>query len=160
MFLALFARSVLHMEDRAIKVAYAAGFFDGEGHIRIQRHSRRGSYMLQISAVQATECPLPLFQQLFGGTVKKRVMHYRGTLRAQYTWQTSSRSAENALRAMLPYMRVKTDEAELALEFRATFRPQYGERSKNSPELEQRRMAMMFDLQEARKKKRADALAA
>lgn len=142
------------------KVAYAAGFFDGEGHIRIQRHSKRGSFMLQISAVQATLTPLPLFAELFGGTVHKRIMQYRGTPRAQYTWQASSKSAEMALRAMLPYLLVKLDEAQLALEFRSTFRPQYGDRSRNPPELDERRKAMMYDLQAARKTKRADALAA
>jgi hypothetical protein len=142
---------------RQEKVAYAAGFFDGEGHIRIQKHSRRGSYMLNISAVQATEKPLPVFVELFGGSLHRRVISYRGTVRPLYTWQTSSKAAEDALREMQPYLIAKADEVVLALEFRATFRPQYGERSKNPPELEAKREAMMYDLQAARKEKRAAA---
>jgi hypothetical protein len=136
-------------------VAYAAGFFDGEGHIRVSRHSNRGSYMLQISAVQATECPLPIFVELFGGTVSCRASLYRGRPKRLWTWQVSSKSAEAALIEMQPYLRAKADEVIIALEFRSTFRPQFGDRSKNSPELEERRRALMIDLQEARRAKRA-----
>lgn len=137
------------------KIAYAAGFFDGEGHIRIQRHSSRGSYMLSVSAVQATEFPLPLFVELFGGTIKRRLLPYRNTIRQLFTWQVSSKAAENALKLMMPYLIAKLDEAQLALEFRSTFRPQYGDRSKNPPELEERRKSMMIELQQMRHQKRA-----
>lgn len=143
---------------RDSEIAYAAGFFDGEGHIRIAKHSKRGSYMLQVSAVQATLEPLPIFERLFGGTIHRRVTQYRGTPRAQYTWQASSGAAESALRQMLPFLRTKRDEAEMALEFRATFRPQFGNRSKNTPEVEEKRRAMMISLQDIRKHKRHAAL--
>lgn len=139
------------------QLAYAAGFFDGEGHIQIRRHSKRGSYMLAISAVQATENPLQLFVNGFGGTLKRRLIPYRNTFRVLWTWQCSSASAQDALEAMLPYLRVKRDEADLALEFRRTFRPQFGERSKNPPELEEKREAMMYGLQDMRKAKRESA---
>jgi len=138
-------------------LAYAAGFFDGEGHIRIQRHSTRGSYMLSISAVQATKTPLPLLQQLFGGLIKRRVLPYKGETRVLFEWRTSSQSAQRALEAMLPYLRVKLDEAMVALDFRKTFRPQYGERSRNPPELELKRQMMMYQLQNMRKEKRLNA---
>ena len=65
--------------------------------------------------------------------------------------------AQNALEILLPHLRVKHDEALVALEFRKTFRPQYGERSKNPPELDAKREAMMYDLQAMRKAKRAAA---
>lgn len=137
------------------KVAYASGFFDGEGHIQIRNHSKRGSYMLSITAVQATPYPLTMFVELFGGTVSKRFTEYRATRRALFTWQSSSKQAEEALRRMMPYLVVKKDEAEVALRFRATFRPQYGERSKNSPEVEAAREEMMYLLQRMRVDKRA-----
>lgn len=65
--------------------------------------------------------------------------------------------AQRALEMMLPYLRVKKDEAELALEFRRTFRPQYGERSRNPPEIDAKREAMMYSMQDMRKAKRAAA---
>lgn len=144
------------MQDR--EIAYAAGFFDGEGHIRITKHSKRGSYTLQLSAVQATLDPLPLFERVFGGTINRRLVKYRQTPRAIYTWQASSGVAELALRRMLPYLIAKKDEAELALSFRETFRPQFGNRSKTAPEVEEKRRALMICLQDARKQKRSDAL--
>lgn len=136
------------------KIAYAAGFFDGEGHIRITKHSKRGSYMLNISAVQATEEPLPLFVELFGGTVSKRIVLYKGQPKQLYTWQTSSKQAEIALRMMRPFLIVKAVEADMAFEFRSTFRPQYGDRSKLPVDLTEYRKAVMHDMQAARKKKR------
>jgi hypothetical protein len=145
---------------RAEQVAYAAGFFDGEGHIRIQRHSKRGSYMLSISAVQATPEPVEFLKKVFGGTVKKRAMVYRNQPKAMFTWQASSKLAGEILKEMMPYLIAKADEADLAMVFRATFRAQYGDRSKNPPELETKREAMMYDLQEMRKRKRESHIAA
>ena len=136
-----------------VELAWMAGFFDGEGHVRIQKHSARGSYMLSISAVQAHAAPLEIFVKKLGGTLKRRLMPYRGKLRVLWTWQTSSHAAQVALELMLPYLVVKKDEALLALEFRKTFRPQYGERSKNSESLEAEREKMMYGLQEIRKAK-------
>lgn len=155
MLLELFVRIALHTNE---ELAYAAGFIDGEGHIRIQKHSVRGSYMLSVSAVQSTETPLPLLQKCFGGVVKRRVnFYYRGQLKIRWEWQASSKVAERALKLMLPYLRVKKDEAEVALEFRKTFRPQYGDRYKNPPEVDEKRKAMMYSLQDMRKAKRAAA---
>lgn len=141
--------------QQEVELSYLAGFFDGEGHIRISKHSKRGSYMLQISVVQAEQNPLQFFKEVFGGTISSRLTDYRGGKRALFTWQASSKVAEEALRAMLPYLRTKDYEALIALEFRKTFRPRYGDRSKLSLELENTRRKQMLDLQSARKAKRS-----
>jgi hypothetical protein len=114
--------------------------------------------MLNISAVQATPEPVERLREIFGGTVAKRLLPYRGAVRVLFTWQTSSRLAEQVLVEMRPFLIAKADEADLALEFRQTFRPQFGDRSKNPPELEDRRHAMMVDLQQMRKDKREQHL--
>lgn len=145
---------------RTDDVAYAAGFFDGEGHIRIQRHSARGSYMLSVSAVQATLTPLDFLSELFGGVVKKRTTKYKGADKAMYEWRLSSAAAERALAEMLPFIRAKKDEALVALEFRKTFRPQFGDRSRLGDDVVAGRMAMMYRLQEMRKEKRTASLVA
>lgn len=141
----------MHTECR---VAYLAGFFDGEGHIRIQKHSSRGSYMLSISCVQATPYPLDMYVEEFGGVVKVRDYLYRGIIKRKYEWRTSSMSAQKALEKMMPFLVAKKDEAEVAIKFRNTFRPQYGDRSKMSEDIILSRQAMMYDLQEMRKIKR------
>ena len=139
-----------------VDVAYLAGFFDGEGHIRIQRQSKRGSHMLQISVVQAEMTPLPLFKATFGGTIRERMLKYKGGQRALFTWQASSKVAQVSLEAMRPYLRTKLDEANVALRFRESFRPQYGDRSKLPEELFNWRIEQMIALQQIRKKKRVD----
>lgn len=113
-----------------IDAAYAAGFFDGEGHIRIQKHSARcNTYMLQASISQATKEPLDWFVNHFGGTIKRRVVSYkhdgRVGKRCQWTWQVSSSMAEAFVRSVLPYIKTKNVELEIALQFRKTFRPQH-----------------------------------
>lgn len=145
------AKSALPIAD----LAYAAGFFDGEGHIRIQQHSARcRTFMLQATATQATLFPLDWLQERFGGTVASRLQGYRGEQRAQYTWQISSAGAERFLRLILPYMLVKRDEAEIALQFRATFRPQFGDRSRMPESVLKERNDMRLQLQQLRKDKR------
>ena len=136
--------------NRQEMIAYAAGFFDGEGHIRISKHSTRGSYMLQITAVQAVRNPLPIFVELFGGTISSRTGLSRGKPRALYTWQASSASAERALMELIPYLRGKQDEATLALEFRKTFRAQFGDRSKMPDAVIAQRKEMKVQLEEMR----------
>ncbi len=107
-------------------IAYIAGFFDGEGHIRIQRHSTRcKTMMLQCTACQAEEEPLTFIQERFGGTVKRRTTKYKGQDKVLWEWQVSSKSAERFLDAILPYMRCKYKEALIALAFRFTFAPQH-----------------------------------
>lgn len=107
-------------------LAYIAGFFDGEGHIRIQRHSKRCRTMtLQCQISQVTEYPLVWIQERFGGTISGRLIKYAGGLRPIYSWQISSLGAEKFLRAIYPYLQVKQDEADVAILFRETFRPQH-----------------------------------
>lgn len=140
-------------------IAYLAGFFDGEGHIRITKHSTRGSYMLQVSCVQATRYPLDLFLTMYGGTLAKRFANYKGMKKALYTWQASSAKAEKFLKDVRPYLRCKGDEADLALSFRETFGPMHvkGGQKKLSLEVLEKRKGMMFELQQIRKDKREAA---
>ena len=140
------------------QLAYAAGFFDGEGTIRIQTHSRRcRTMMLSVAACQVTEYPLDRFVQWFGGTVKLRWLKYRGGRRPLYTWQVSSMQAEQFLRQVLPYLVAKQTEAELALQFRATFRPQYGDRSRMPDNVIALRKEMQAGLVQLRHDKRQEA---
>ena len=108
------------------QVAYAAGFFDGEGHIRIVQHSKRcRTLMLQVSISQNCPEPLEFIAYLFGGTVSARTFRYKDGRRAMYGWQASSGVAGRFLMTVLPFLIVKRKQAELAIEFRGTFGPQH-----------------------------------
>jgi hypothetical protein len=99
-------------------VAWAAGFLDGEGSIGIYMNS--GSYRLMVSAGQKNNVePLERLLALFGGTIQNNDY---GSYATHY-WMISSRQAGSALKEMLPFLVVKREQAELALEFQARKQP-------------------------------------
>lgn len=100
---------------------YAAGFFDGEGCIQIARMRRKGKhdvYALRVSANQRDARPLLLFAEHYGGKVRKHERTRFGQC-DMWRWLVSSAKAEAFLLRVLPYLVVKKDQAELALEFQA-----------------------------------------
>ena len=96
--------------DRQARVIYAAGFFDGEGHVSISTASHRG--ILKIGAGQKNREPLDLLLSLFGGTV------YGPDPKGMYRWtNVTSDKAMRALKELLPYLRVKREQARIGIEF-------------------------------------------
>ncbi|MBA7579672.1 hypothetical protein ES708_21546 [subsurface metagenome] len=57
--------------------------------------------------------PLYLYQRIFGGKVSLEPR--KGNYHPIYMWRLGSRKAEILLRVMEPYLRVKKEEARLAL---------------------------------------------
>ena len=113
------------IEMRKVDLSYIAGLFDGEGCISIAKCSPRriGNspyYRLEVAVVMANEYIPKLFQFHFGGrTYKKKGMEY---WRQQWQWHAGSEEAVDFLKAILPYLRLKRDEAKLALEFQSNKR--------------------------------------
>lgn len=103
--------------SKSHEFAWAAGFFDGEGWVKIQ--SRGGEYVgfyLRIGVSQVKREPLEKMQHIFGGNIRVK-QEAIGNRKLQYIWTLSTKQAAEALRSMLPYMAHKQDVAELALEF-------------------------------------------
>jgi len=99
-------------------LAYLAGFMDGEGCISLVRSrptEKNPGYHLIIVVTQLNPDPLVMYQVAFGGSIH-RAVDKRGH-RPRITWQTSGRNAGRALEALRPFLVVKADEADLALEF-------------------------------------------
>jgi hypothetical protein len=92
---------------------WAAGFFDGEGCVRIKRDKRSGGvyYQLWVSVGQKARGPLEVLRKRFGGQIN--------FVRATEAWQWSivSTQAEAMLREIQPYLVLKGPQVELALEF-------------------------------------------
>jgi len=101
--------------------AWAAGFFDGEGWVKIQ--SRGGDkylgYYLRIGVGQVKLEPLLKLQKIFGGNVRVK-QEAIGNRKKQYVWTLSTKQAAHALRCMMPYLVHKNDVASLALDFEST----------------------------------------
>ena len=108
----------------ALDVAWAAGFFDGEGTIQVlSLQPRRYSHRLKISAVQTTVEPIRRLQHIFGGFVGGPYSN-SGKRRDYWVWSLDDMPVKAALRRMLPHLTVKREQAlaVLDLPFRAARR--------------------------------------
>lgn len=112
-------------------VAWAAGFFDGEGNVRYDTEGN-----LHVGAAQTTHRPLFELQRAFGGTVRDRPSPVAGH-RHQWFWRLSGRNAVEFLRMVRPYLRVKDRQADLAIA--ALARPHRRGRSLTDAERAERR---------------------
>jgi hypothetical protein len=105
--------------DDQQRLAYLAGFFDGEGCVYIIQHRRAGrtiQFSLEISFTGSDVAPLDLARECFGGQIS-RSQDPRPGIKPVYRLRIRSRQAAAALDAMLPYLLVKAERARLALEF-------------------------------------------
>lgn len=101
---------------------YFAGYFDGEGciniHWRIRGEKPHGSFDLKIAISCTFESIVRLMAVVLGGATQEHKWKVARIGKArQWIWQASNREAAHILRALLPYLTVKRDEAELAIRF-------------------------------------------
>ena len=94
--------------------AYAAGIIDGEGSISI--HRKQKSFVL---AVQVGVTDLILVDWMwitFGGNIN----HYQppGDRKEVFIWKLHGTKAQEFIRGIMPYLKLKIEKAELALTFR------------------------------------------
>lgn len=103
--------------------AYAAGFFDGEGHITIAAGKRTDmrygvSYSMRCGASQNDLAPLLWLQSRWGGSIYA-AKRKTSTGNVTHHWTILPRNAKAFLTDVLPYLIVKRERAELALEFQS-----------------------------------------
>lgn len=94
--------------------AWAAGFFDGEGHIGITKNTSARTFNLTLSVTQKRREPLDKIIGLFGGSCY--LAHHNGQPKF-WRWHLSGRKAATVLVFLLPYLIVKRQQALLAVEF-------------------------------------------
>ena len=125
---------------------YAAGFFDGEGCVRIERgvtKQGRAYYALHVVVVNTYLPILREFQAAFGGVVKARHMGpNKPQWRQSFMWRVCSRDAVKFLTVILPHLRQKREEAELAIKFQAGMRHLGNRYRLTPPEIVAEREAM------------------
>lgn len=109
-------------------LAYMAGFVDGEGTITIHRTCRGEryrdyeNYAVAVKVCQGTQAICAWFKETLGfGHVATRhtTSKVSGELKKYtvYTWETNHRNAYFFVSAILPYLRVKKEQGELAVGF-------------------------------------------
>lgn len=104
-------------------IAWAAGFFDGEGCITLAKHyshhrtNRTQTKVITVFTNQIDPRPLMRMQSILGGSLYlNKHAPSSGTKRAISFWKCTSKKAEHALTLMLPYLVGKREQALLALE--------------------------------------------
>ncbi len=124
-------------------LAWAAGFFDGEGCVMIElskekgcRHGVRTS--LHTTVTQTSLPCLQLFLEAFGGriiTSESRTPQGRRWA-VQHRWVTRNEEAAEFLQKVKPYLVVKKEQAEIALTYplRASNGRKYGNKSNPIPD--------------------------
>ena len=102
-------------------LAYMAGIFDGEGCIVIHKSKprQRGinpSYVIEINLANTNEWIVRQFHFSFGGNVYLRKRQTE-TSREIWAWQISANQALLCLKTLLPYLKLKRGQAEIAIKF-------------------------------------------
>lgn len=101
--------------------SYYAGLFDGEGSICITNNGRIGTKYkkLQVTiAMRADKAqPLPEGQRIWGGSLRKRAPR-KHNHNEVLDWRLYTRSAEKFLISIRPFLRIKKEQVELALQYR------------------------------------------
>jgi hypothetical protein len=105
------------------ELIWLAAFFEAEGTVHIIRNrapamSSGYQYQVRITLGQCHKAPVLRYQRAFGGTISKRVPK-NPKHNISFHWQCSSRQAVAALSAMLPFLEMKKEQAELAIEFQS-----------------------------------------
>ena len=103
-------------------IAYMAGIIDGEGCIGIHRAGKKPNgnpqYFLRVVIGMCNEYIPNLFRFYFGGQVifcQPRKENWN----PQWRWAVTYEQAAQCLKILLPYLRLKRDEAILGLKFQS-----------------------------------------
>jgi len=99
-------------------LAYTAGIIDGEGWISIKnRQIKNGNrnYCVKVGVGSTTEWLIKWLQFNYGGSVC--IINPGGNRKLKWVWDLSTKQAVIFLEAILPYLRIKRPQAELAIKF-------------------------------------------
>jgi hypothetical protein len=105
------------------ELSYLAGIVDGEGCISIAT-SNRSYHVLRLGVGNTSLIPLEMLQSAFGGPIYDRKpvskLDGSGLRKQQYYWLLQNAAAARALSRLIPHLRIKLTQAQIALEFEAS----------------------------------------
>ncbi len=100
--------------------AYAAGIFDGEGYVGIDKtsvssgHEKRMNHGIRVVISQKDGAIMYWLKEHFGGNVYSQ---RNGTKYSIYRWRAHAEKAEQFLLRILPYVIIKKKQVEFAIAF-------------------------------------------
>lgn len=97
------------------EIAYIAGFFDGEGCIRIKKANQKGnSYYVIAHITNSNKEILEYIQRLFGGQIRQQEKTPNKTI---YQYMITSAEATDMLITLDCFLIEKEEQARLAIKF-------------------------------------------
>lgn len=112
-------------KERAIRLAYAAGLIDGEGYIgiekivRLERKGQPTRYYLRVTVTQKDGKVMDWLYGNFGGKIHKGNNHNQVTDNWIYWWRIENSPASDFLKQILPFLKIKRNQAEIAIRFQS-----------------------------------------
>lgn len=104
--------------SRETELAWAAGFFDGEGCIQISVTRKNGIPIYHGLSVRLANVDLPSVQRFCSimsrGSINVRTRPFQKTI---YTWALGGKSVIQILCLLMPYLRAKRPEARVVFKF-------------------------------------------
>jgi len=100
------------------ELAYAAGYFDGEGalHLQVQRRNGRvHQKCLNVTVNSSDRDTLLWLASLFGGSVLLYQNRSPLTRKRMYNWKLSGSATRNFLELILPHLRYKKEYAAFCI---------------------------------------------
>lgn len=136
--------------------AYLAGSIDCDGFISIQRtrktkgekYAHQPIYYTAKIGFTSTDPGVPsLFKETFGGSLYEH-QPKNETHKRWYVWQATNDKAGSAIKSLLPFLKLKKPQAEIALKFQDLLHGQRNRFMGNriSPEMEEGRRALWEEL--------------
>lgn len=101
---------------RETHLAYAAGFFDGEGCVRVSMPWKGRKPRLIIVASNTDETNIQFLVDTIGGTFRKNSSSKRPNMKPVHCWTAYGVEAAMILSQLLPYLINKKERAELGIE--------------------------------------------
>ena len=108
-----------------VELAWLAGIIDGEGSIFIMKAARKDrersfNYVLRLSVQSADGIMAKSCYEISGQGVCMDAVTKQVNNSNTYKWQVSCTKASDLLKRLLPYLRVKKQQAEVAIKFQET----------------------------------------
>lgn len=100
------------------EIAYLAGFFDGEGCVRIKYASQRGSsYYVWVAVTNSNYAVLQCYKNMFGGQIRQAEKSVNKII---YHYLITSAEAVDMLKVLGVFLKEKKPQAELAITYHET----------------------------------------
>ena len=99
-------------------IVYAAGILDGEGSVTYMAHNDRKTFAIYVVVANTDIRLISWLKTTFGGKINRGPRKPVPRWKPSFQWRLSARKAEEFLRLVRPFLKLKGDQADIALDIR------------------------------------------